>query len=287
MDKCENLSFNNILETILLSKVPENGILLHDQLFFQVSRALGHRLPCLQEKATPWVPPSLNLIIHIPQQLWQLFYMFSTTLLRLCSAIANSMARLVWCVSSCRIDISTRVNIFCPKSWVVITLNLTVHVLMCKHLKIPKCSIFSWSTDSTADYYYYATAGGAKIWVRLHRSHSSCYCLTLWCSGRSTWRWCKLSNSSSTSLWSTSEVRLLIMLRVNLYSFCLSQHTSTTPLHTTMVSFPILATALEQKLLLFSVVDSSPATWVFSSTSTFRRTRNLSQARSLRLMATE
>lgn len=45
--------------------------------------------------------------------------------------------------------------------WVVITLNLAVHVVMCKSF-LPR-----WCRYLRPDYYYYATAGGAKIWVGL------------------------------------------------------------------------------------------------------------------------
>lgn len=45
--------------------------------------------------------------------------------------------------------------------WVVISLNLLVHVIMCQ------CFSARGNEDDLTgtDYYYYATAGGAKIWV--------------------------------------------------------------------------------------------------------------------------
>ncbi|KAF5355628.1 hypothetical protein D9756_003766 [Leucocoprinus leucothites] len=45
-------------------------------------------------------------------------------------------------------------------SWSVITLNLAVHVVMCKWQLSPLETLF----DLDEDYYYYATAGGARFW---------------------------------------------------------------------------------------------------------------------------
>jgi len=53
---------------------------------------------------------------------------------------------------------------FLYKSWVVISLNLAVHVLMCKMASIDPPGLV---TFPPTDYYYYATSAGIKIWVRL------------------------------------------------------------------------------------------------------------------------
>ena len=59
------------------------------------------------------------------------------------------------------------------------------------------------------DYYYYATAGGARIWVREFPSiYSECNSLNYSCSGRSIWPPSKSFNSSSTCSPFTSEVRV-------------------------------------------------------------------------------
>lgn len=50
------------------------------------------------------------------------------------------------------------------QQWIPITINLSVHILMCEWL----CNVLQiMCTNPTVDYYYYATAGGAKIWVCL------------------------------------------------------------------------------------------------------------------------
>ncbi|KAG6381177.1 GNS1/SUR4 membrane protein [Boletus reticuloceps] len=54
----------------------------------------------------------------------------------------------------------TQLNGKTSVSWVVISLNLLVHVIMCEFPGWIICVIVEWFTD----YYYYATAGGAKIW---------------------------------------------------------------------------------------------------------------------------
>jgi hypothetical protein len=49
----------------ILTRISENGILLHDQLLFQISRAFRHRLPRVQEKTSPCDPsrfPDCQLI---------------------------------------------------------------------------------------------------------------------------------------------------------------------------------------------------------------------------------
>ena len=57
------------------------------------------------------------------------------------------------------------------QQWVPIAINLTVHVIMCKyrirHVSDP--SVPGLALTALKDYYYYATAGGAKIWVGVSR----------------------------------------------------------------------------------------------------------------------
>lgn len=50
------------------------------------------------------------------------------------------------------------------QAWSAICLNLGVHVVMCKlHIYvIARESSLTWLVD----YYYFAVAGGAKLWVR-------------------------------------------------------------------------------------------------------------------------
>lgn len=56
----------------------------------------------------------------------------------------------------------------------VITLNLTVHVIMCE--SCVQCRLAGIRLRR-ADYYYYATAGGAKIWVSLSTGLSPVHAL--------------------------------------------------------------------------------------------------------------
>lgn len=62
------------------------------------------------------------------------------------------------------------------------------------------------------DYYYYATAGGAKIWVRC-KLNNGIYNSLSCSSGRSISLLCKSPNSLSISLLSTLPVRILFLLR--------------------------------------------------------------------------
>lgn len=56
--------------------------------------------------------------------------MYSIILPRLCCALRNLTAKRVWYV---QLNISATANLdFRPQSWVVISLNLAVHVVMCK-----------------------------------------------------------------------------------------------------------------------------------------------------------
>jgi hypothetical protein len=56
--------------------------------------------------------------------------MYSIILPRLCYALHNLMAKRVWYVQD-NVSAATKLDLQC-QSWVVISLNLAVHVIMCK-----------------------------------------------------------------------------------------------------------------------------------------------------------
>jgi hypothetical protein len=84
--------------------------------------------------------------------------MFSTTLQLLCCASRSSMERLALSVFH---HLGITFMFTNTQSWSVITLNLAVHVVMCGYL----VSSYPFLLTLLKDYYYYATAGGARFWV--------------------------------------------------------------------------------------------------------------------------
>lgn len=102
---------------------------------------------------------------------------------------------------------------FILQSWVVISLNLAVHVIMCTQEQVLKWKASPKPVKPPADYYYYATAGGARIWVCVRFPGCRIVVQLCFCSGRSTWQQCKSFNLSLTYLSSTLEVRLCFYMQ--------------------------------------------------------------------------
>ena len=95
------------------------------------------------------------------------------------------------------------------QQWVPIAINLTVHVIMCKcpPYTIPRVVLdYVLINITNEDYYYFATAGGARIWVCVYLPSFSSHIFDRLCSGRSTLRPSRLCSSSSTCLLCTSQV---------------------------------------------------------------------------------
>jgi len=120
-----------------------------------------------------------------------------------------------------------------------------------------------------SDYYYYATAGGAKFWVSHLPSFRTCSQARHY-SGNDISRLCKSPSSSSTWLLFTSAVRRFLLAILATDSL---QPTNAMSSGTSLTSSPISAIVLAQRPLLCSAVVFSPAISSCSSTSTSRPTR--------------
>ena len=127
-----------------------------------------------------------------------------------------------------------------------------------------------------ADYYYYATAGGARIWVReLPPMYRCSWRLYLAYSGRSTSQPSRLYSSSSTCLSCTLPVSVTYppVGAPQADSGVARQRTRTTPPATSLTG-PASARAPGRSKLRCSAACCSRATWACSSSSTSRRTRS-------------
>lgn len=106
----------------------EDGVVLHDQLLFQVPRAFGHCVPRIQEETNAYVAsnviPSLAYLLpRVPTCVPPFCYRFALLLsVKWPDQHRQFIVLVTYSAAYQR----------CIKSWAVIVLNLAVHVVMCE-----------------------------------------------------------------------------------------------------------------------------------------------------------